>query len=193
MTKGTLCAALAVIAATTLTDGGALAQTAPDPNAVATPDATPAAAAAADNLTAVTFEGGRYLTADGVPTFKIAADGTMDWATYSGFRRYHSECHVCHGPEGEGSAYAPAIKNSAVRLSYYDFIAVVANGRTVVNAAQNQVMPTFGTNPNVMCYLDDIYTYLKARGSEALPRGRPSKKEPKPDAIRDAEAACLGL
>jgi methanol metabolism-related c-type cytochrome len=188
MTQGTLCASLVVVAALTLANGGALAQTTPDPNAAAT---TPAAAAAPDNLTAVTFEGGRYLTADGVPTYKIAADGTMDWATYSGFRRYHSECHVCHGPEGEGSAYAPALKASAVRLDYFEFISVVANGRTVVNAAQNQVMPTFGTNPNVMCYLDDIYTYLKARGSEALPRGRPSKKEPKPDAIRDAEAACL--
>ena len=27
-----------------------------------------------------------------------------------------------------------------------------------------------------MCYLDDIYTYLKARGSEALPRGRPGEE-----------------
>ncbi len=42
-----------------------------------------------------------------------------------------------------------------------------------------------------MCYLDDIYVYLKARGVEAVPRGRPRKKEKKHDAIREAENACL--
>jgi methanol metabolism-related c-type cytochrome len=149
--------------------------------------------AAADNLTAVTEEGGRYYTADGVPTFKIADDGTVDWATYSGFRRYHSDCHVCHGPDGEGSSYAPALKDSAVKMDYYDFIGIVAEGRQKVNAAQSSVMPSFGTNPNVMCYLDDIYIYLKAHGSGAIPRGRPAKKQDKPDAIREAENACLGL
>lgn len=159
---------------------------------VATAQEATADAAAADNITAVTRENGRWYTADGVPTYKIEADGTLDWATYSGFRRYHSECHVCHGPEGEGSSYAPALKNSAVAMDYYDFIGVVADGRQKVNAAQTSVMPSFGTNVNVMCYLDDIYTYLKARGTDAVPRGRPAKREEKPEEIRAAEAACLG-
>ncbi|MBA3041164.1 MAG: c-type cytochrome, methanol metabolism-related [Alphaproteobacteria bacterium] len=154
--------------------------------------ATAQDAAKADNITAASNENGRYYTADGVPTFNIAPDGTMDWMTYSGFRRYHSECHVCHGPEGEGSSYAPALKNSAIDMDYYDFVDVVTNGRKKVSASQNSVMPSFGQNANVMCYLDDIYTYLKARGSGALPRGRPGKKEPKSDAIRQAEADCLG-
>ncbi len=82
-----------------------------------------------DNITAVRDENGRYYTADDVPTFKIAEDGTVDWLTYSGFRRYHSECHVCHGPEGEGSSYAPALKTSAINMDYYDFVDVVTNGR----------------------------------------------------------------
>ncbi|GEC33526.1 c-type cytochrome, methanol metabolism-related [Sinorhizobium fredii] len=150
------------------------------------------APAATDNITAVRDENGRYYTADDVPTFNIAKDGTVDWMTYSGFRRYHSECHVCHGPEGEGSSYAPALKKSAITMDYYAFIDVVTNGRKKVNAAENSVMPAFGQNVNVMCYLDDIYTYLKARGADALPRGRPAKKEPKSDAIRDAENDCLG-
>ena len=145
-----------------------------------------------DNITATHSEGGRYYTADDVPTFHIAEDGTVDWLTYSGFRRYHSECHVCHGPEGEGSSYAPALKNSAITLDYYSFIDVVTNGRQVVNAATHNVMPSFGDNPNVMCYIDDIYVYLKARGADALPRGRPAKREEKSDEIREAEAACLG-
>ena len=137
-------------------------------------------------------EDGRYYTEDDIPTFNIAEDGTVDWLTYSGFRRYHSECHVCHGPDGEGSTYAPAIKNSAVNMDYYDFYGVVAEGRKRAGASGDSVMPTFGDNANVMCYLQDIYVYLKARGLNSVPRGRPPKKEAKSDVIREDEDACLG-
>ena len=44
---------------------------------------------------------------------------------YSGFRRYHSDCHVCHGPDGEGSTYAPALSNSLKTMSFPDFSNVV--------------------------------------------------------------------
>ncbi len=149
-------------------------------------------AASADNLTAAYSEDGRYFTDDDIPTYNIAEDGTVDWLTFSGFRRYHAECHVCHGPDGEGSSYAPALKNSAVDMDYYDFVDVVTNGREKVSASQQSVMPGFGENPNVMCYLDDIYVYLKAHGSDAVPRGRPPKKEAKSDVIREDEDACMG-
>ncbi len=145
-----------------------------------------------DIVTVVRSEDGRYFAADDIPTFYVAEDGTIDWPTYSGFRRYHSECHVCHGPEGEGSSYAPALKDSALDMDYYDFLDVVVNGREKVNASQQSVMPGFGDNANVMCYLDDIYVYLKARGADAVPRGRPKKKEKKSDVIREDENACLG-
>lgn len=157
----------------------------------ATKDAAATDEAKVDNLTADHQDEGRYYTKDDIPTYKIQEDGTMDWATYSGFRRYHSECHVCHGPEGMGSSYAPALKDSAVRMNYYDFIDVVVNGRKNVTAAENNVMPSFGTNRNVMCFLDDIYTYLKARGSGALGRGRPGKHEKKPKEFTEAENSCL--
>ncbi len=52
---------------------------------------------------------------DGTPTFHVCKkDGTLvvDWYTYNGYRRYHSECHVCHGPNGLGSSYAPALAKS---------------------------------------------------------------------------------
>ncbi|MGB8812679.1 MAG: c-type cytochrome, methanol metabolism-related [Paracoccaceae bacterium] len=146
----------------------------------------------AANVTADHQEGGRWLNADGAPTYKIEDDGTVDWATFSGFRRYHAECHVCHGPDGEGSTYAPALKKSALTLDYYTFIGIVAEGRQKVGASQNSVMPSFGTNPNVMCYLDDIYTYLKARGTDAVDRGRPAKKAPKNEEAAAVEAACMG-
>jgi methanol metabolism-related c-type cytochrome len=162
------------------------------------------AALAAALLTAVTAqaqqadtavareENGKYFNAGDEPTFKVEADGTVDWYTFSGFRRYHSECHVCHGPDGEGSSYAPALKDSAMAMGYWDFIAVVAGGRERVDAADNQVMPSFGTNNNVMCYIDDIWVYLRARGADAIPRGRPAKRADKPAAFTEAEHACMG-
>jgi methanol metabolism-related c-type cytochrome len=152
-------------------------------------------AAAADGSgdpTAVKNEDGKYYDKDGTPTYKVGSDGTVDWYTYSGFRRYHSECHVCHGPDAEGSSFAPALKESLKRLSYPDFLEVVVNGRKNVNTASENVMPSFGTNPNVSCYMDDIFVYVRARANDAIPRGRPAKHEDKSDAAAKAEASCMG-
>lgn len=157
--------------------------------AAATIAATLAAAAAwADNVTPAYDEDGKYFTDEDVPTFNVTEDGTADWYTFSGFRRYHAECHVCHGPDGQGSSYAPALAQSALNMDYYDFVDVVVNGKQ----AGNQVMPSFGDNSNVMCYIDDIYVYLKAVGSEAIPRGRPAKRADKPESFTEAENACMG-
>lgn len=141
---------------------------------------------------AVKNEDGKWLDKDGNPTFKIEADGTVDWYTYSGFRRYHSECHVCHGPDGEGSTYAPALKESLTRISYADFMSVTASGRQNLAGGQEKVMPAFGTNLNAMCYLDDIFIYLRARANDAIPRGRPAKHADKPPAATTAEDSCMG-
>jgi len=137
-------------------------------------------------------ENGKYFDKAGNPTFKIT-DGSVDWYTYSGYRRYHSECHVCHGPDGEGSTYAPGLKNSVKSMSYSDFTAVVIGGRRNVSTASENVMPAFGTNPNVMCYLDDIYVYLRARANDAWGRARPGKHEDKPQAAQQAENTCMGF
>jgi methanol metabolism-related c-type cytochrome len=137
---------------------------------------------------AVKSEDGKYFDKEGTPTFKVAADGTVDWYTYSGYRRYHSECHVCHGPDGMGSTYAPALTDSLKTMSYGDFMSVVASGRQ----NGNSVMPALGDNPNVACYMDDIYIYLRARANDAVGRVRPAKKEDKPDAFTQAENSCMG-
>jgi methanol metabolism-related c-type cytochrome len=143
--------------------------------------------------TAVKDEDGKYTDKDGHPTFRVTNDGKkVDWYTYSGYRRYHAECHVCHGPDGMGSTYAPALKDSLKRLSYEEFYGILAGGKQEVNNTQNQVMPAFGDNKNVMCYADDLYVYLKARASGAMPRVRPSDKEDKPEAAKTAEKECLG-
>jgi methanol metabolism-related c-type cytochrome len=142
--------------------------------------------------TAVKDEDGKYFDKAGDPTYKVSADGTVDWFTYSGFRRYHSSCHVCHGPDGEGSSYAPALDNSLKTMSYNDYLGLVASGRQNVNTAQQNVMPAFGANPNVMCYIDDIYVYLRARANDAIPRGRPAKHADKSEATDKAETSCIG-
>jgi methanol metabolism-related c-type cytochrome len=135
---------------------------------------------------------GKWLKADGVPTYNITDDGTVDWYTYSGFRRYHSECHVCHGPDGEGSTYAPSLIDSMKAMTYQDFMLVVASGREVVRADKKSVMPALGDNANVMCYIDDIYVYLKARAEGGLPRGRPARRADKPETAQQHEKACFG-
>jgi methanol metabolism-related c-type cytochrome len=137
-------------------------------------------------------ENGRYFDQADHPTYNIAQDGTVDWRTYSGFRRYHSDCHVCHGPDGEGSSYAPALKDSVKSMPYTDFIDVVVNGRKNVTTSQENVMPAFANDANVMCYLDDIYVYLRARADEAVPRGRPANHAAKSKAVSEAENSCMG-
>ena len=77
-------------------------------------------------------------------------------------------------------------------MSYNDYLGLVASGRQNVNTAQQNVMPAFGANPNVMCYIDDIYVYLRARANDAIPRGRPAKHEDKPAAVEKAETSCIG-
>ena len=142
--------------------------------------------------TAVKEEGGKWYDKNGTPTFHITKDGTVDWYTFSGFRRYNAACIVCHGPDGAGSSYAPALVDSLKALSYMDFVNTVVNGKKVVNTASDLVMPAFGTNPNVMCYLDDIFVYLRARSDGAQGRGRPQKHADKSKSAAAAENACMG-
>ena len=77
-------------------------------------------------------------------------------------------------------------------MSYNDFLEVVVNGRDTVTAAMQRKMPAFGYNKNVMCFIDDIYVYLKARADGALGRDRPPKQDRKSDAARAAEIVCFG-
>jgi methanol metabolism-related c-type cytochrome len=141
--------------------------------------------------TPVKNDDGKYMDAKGTPTYNIGADKTVDWYTYSGFRRYHSECHVCHGPDGEGSSYAPALANSLKTMNYEEFYGIVVGGRQNVGGGHENVMPAFGDNKNVMCYLDDIYVYLRARANDAVGRGRPGKHEDKPASFDKAEDNCM--
>ncbi|MDX3924523.1 MAG: c-type cytochrome, methanol metabolism-related [Shinella sp.] len=156
---------------------------------------TPVPVAHADDKAAAAVassEDGKYFDAEGTPTFQIKDDGTVDWYTYSGYRRFNAECHVCHGADGAGSSFAPNLTSSLKTMTYADFLSTVAEGRKNLSAGKESVMPAFGENKNVYCYLDDIYVYLRARAVGGLDRGRPPKKEDKPEAAREQETSCMG-
>lgn len=104
-----------------------------------------------------------------------AIGGKVDQGTYNGFRRYHNSCHTCHGPNGNGSSFAPALTRSVAQLSYSEFLDVVINGRNIESAQGNSVMPAFGENPNVTRHVNDIWGYLKARSDGAVGPGRPTR------------------
>jgi hypothetical protein len=83
--------------------------------------------------------------------------------------------------------------DSLKTMNYSEFVNVVVNGRKNVDTANDKVMPSFGTNQNVMCYLDAIFVYLNARSDGKLGRERPSKHEDKPDSAKKSENACVGF
>ena len=146
----------------------------------------------AGSPTPVRSDDGEYFDKGGTPTFSIAKDGTADWYTYSGYIRYTANCMQCHGPAGLGSSFAPSLVDTLKSMNYTDFLTIVANGKKDVSAAQDLVMPSFGTNPNVMCYTDPIYIYLRARSDAAIGPQRPDKHAPAPNAFTKAEDACMG-
>lgn len=102
----------------------------------------------------------------------LVVDGKVDARTYNGFRRYHASCNHCHGPDGMGSAFGPALAQSLPDLE--TFRRVVREG----SSTGNSVMKGFAEDPNILPYIDDIYAYLQARADGVLGRGRPVRLEP---------------
>ncbi len=100
-------------------------------------------------------------------------DGKVDAKTFNGYRRYHSICHTCHGPDAVGGSFAPSLVDSFKRLSKADAMKTITNGR--INPSTNMAMPSFKENKDIMDNLEDIYSYVKARSDGAIDRGRPVK------------------
>jgi len=142
---------------------------------------------------AVTETNGMWTDKDGAPTYHIGADGSVDWGTFIGFLRYNDTCLRCHGPDGAGSSYAPDLTQALKGINYSQFIAYVAGGIKAVDTAQQLVMPSFADDKNVMCFIQEIYTYLRARSTGAVGRGRPEKTAPQPKGFDEASYKCLGI
>jgi methanol metabolism-related c-type cytochrome len=136
---------------------------------------------------------GLWTDKDGAATYHIAKDGTVDWGTFVGYLRYSDSCLRCHGPDGAGSSYAPDLTQALKGINYSQFIADVAGGIKAVNTAQQLVMPAFADDKNVMCFIQEIYSYLRARSTGALDRGRPQKSAAEPAGFEQASYKCLGI
>lgn len=162
-----------------------LADTGPAP-------ATPSPTSAVGDPKVASSDDGKYFDANGNPTYKIGPNDAVDWYTFSGYRRFNGSCEVCHGFDGSGSSFAPDLTQSLKTIDYNDFQKIVINGKQDVNTAQSLVMPSFGENKNVMCYLDDIYVYLRARADGAQGNGRPGSHEDKPKTAIQNENDCMG-
>ena len=120
------------------------------------------------------------------------ADGPDDpagWTAFSGWKRYHGNCATCHGPDGLGGTFAPSLVESLKTLDHDQFLTTVVNGKK----DKNLTMPAFGVDPNVMCYVEDIYIYLKLRAEGKMERGRPANTPAKPKDFAEAETACMGV
>nr|WP_183501410.1 c-type cytochrome, methanol metabolism-related [Methylobacterium brachythecii] len=162
--------------------------------ASAAPNSADAASLKSDGPTQpAKVEDGRYTDKDGNPTYHVTEGGKkVDWPTMSGYLRYNSNCIVCHGPDGAGSTYAPSLVDALKTDDFSTFSGIVAGGKKDVSSSQNLVMPAFADNKNVMCYLTDIYTYLRGRSDGVIGRGRPAEHEPKSESFKKAENECMG-
>lgn len=151
--------------------------------------AAPAAKAAAG---AASEKDGAWTLSDGTPIYHVDKDGTVDWYTASGFLRYGANCLQCHGPDGLGSTYAPDLTAALKTMDYSTFMATVSEGKRTKEGATEFVMPALGTDKNVMCYITDIYVYLKGRSDGVVGRGRPDKNAKPPASWEKSTNECMG-
>ncbi|MBO0903713.1 c-type cytochrome [Jiella sp. MQZ13P-4] len=157
------------------------------------PDAHPSKDTETEGNTPQLSDLGEYKDPAGNPTYLIDSAGKVDWYTWRGYKKYMANCMQCHGPDGLGSSFAPNLTDQLTALSYYDFAGIVVSGQqNKWNPSGNSVMPAWGDDPNVMCSMDAIYTYLRARADGVVGRGEPKRIANNKEA-QDAEYKCLGF
>lgn len=100
----------------------------------------------------------------------IVKDGKVDPNTYQGYLTYTRHCQACHGPDALGSSFAPSLVKAAGRRSFAEIARTIAGGLQI---QPGRVMPSFAEDPTVISNIPNVYSYLMARNSEELGRGRP--------------------
>lgn len=95
----------------------------------------------------------------------------VDPETMKGFRTWRAAaCDRCHGANQEGLV-GPSLIASLKTLTKDEFVATVRDGRL------QKGMQSFGTSPQVMENMNQLYAYLKGRSDGAITR---AKVEPMP-------------
>ena len=123
---------------------------------------TPPAAPAAKPATAAPPSSQLYTVVEG---YKVDAE------TMKGFRAWRAAaCDRCHGANQEGMV-GPSLIASMKTLTKEEFVKTVRDGRL------EKGMQSFGTSPQVMENMNQLYAYLKGRSDGAITR---AKVEPMP-------------
>jgi mono/diheme cytochrome c family protein len=103
--------------------------------------------------------------------YKVADGYKVDAETMKGFRTWRAAaCDRCHGANQEGLV-GPSLVASLKTLTKEEFVKTVRDGRL------DKGMQSFGTSPQVMENMDQLYAYLKGRSDGAITR---AKVEPMP-------------
>ena len=97
---------------------------------------------------------------------KVVEGYKVDAETMKGFRAWRAAaCDRCHGANQEGLV-GPSLIVSLKTLSKEDFITTVKNGRL------DKGMQSFGSSPQVMDNIDQLYAYLKGRSDGQITRAK---------------------
>jgi len=85
-----------------------------------------------------------------------------------------------------GSTFGPELVEWLKNKDYATFLDIVTKGQT-------RAMPALRDNKNVMCFIEDIYAYLRARSQGAVNEFRPNTRtrDPKPEQAKVYEKECF--
>ena len=98
--------------------------------------------------------------------YKVVDGYKVDENTMKGFRTWRAAaCDRCHGANQEGLV-GPSLVDSLKTLTKADFVKTVRDGRL------EKGMQSFGTSPQVMENMDQLYAYLKGRSDGAIKRAK---------------------
>lgn len=100
------------------------------------------------------------------PLYQVVDGYKVDANTMKGFRTWRAAaCDRCHGANQEGMV-GPSLINSLKILTKEEFVKTVRDGRL------DKGMQSFGTSPQVMENMDQLYAYLKGRSDGAITRAK---------------------
>ena len=100
------------------------------------------------------------------PAYKVVDGYKVDPETMKGFRAWRAAaCDRCHGANQEGLV-GPSLVASLKTLTKEEFVVTVRDGRLLKG------MQSFGSSPQVMDNIDQLYQYLKGRSDGAITRAK---------------------